>query len=404
MATCLDIQNAFNCLRHDYIIKTLVSLGTSEYLVSFIRSYLENQSVTTEFGVHGASIALQVGVPQGSRLGPLIFTACITRLIESLRTIEGVDCVVTAYADDLTIILSGPTRKHIRALWARVKKRLNKWCEVSGLSIDMEKSSCLSPRKPPHFSLKGKVLRRSKTVRVLGVHLDQRMNFRFHVKKTCETAIQRLGRLRRLGVERAALSSRGILATYEKSIVPYISYSVQSWQEALKEEWCQKLLSKVTAFAARMATKAPRRAANSAVIALSGLTPPHLVLAGLAARAEAREHQRISLRGFLNDGGTPELRITEGWHLHPLAPWDGGLNIVIQTTEAATAFACLAPSNRAIFTDGSLTSSVHAGAAIAVYSDGDEIFREDYRLPDHCTISQCEMVALERADKQSGAR
>ncbi|EER07546.1 conserved hypothetical protein, partial [Perkinsus marinus ATCC 50983] len=59
VATCLDIQNAFNCLRHDYIIKTLVSLGTSEYLVSFIRSYLENQSVTTEFGVHGASIALQ---------------------------------------------------------------------------------------------------------------------------------------------------------------------------------------------------------------------------------------------------------------------------------------------------------------------------------------------------------
>ncbi|KAF4665426.1 hypothetical protein FOZ61_010919 [Perkinsus olseni] len=182
VAVCLDVRNAFNCLRHDYIIKSLVLLNTSEYLVSFIRSYLHNQSVTVELGIHDSSITLQVGVPQGSRLGPLLFTASTISLVRELRKISGVDVVITAYADDLTIVLSGPSRKHIRGLWARVKKCLNRWCDASGLTIDMDKSSCLSPRKPPQLSLKGKVLERRKVVRVLGVHLDQRMNFRFHVK------------------------------------------------------------------------------------------------------------------------------------------------------------------------------------------------------------------------------
>ncbi|KAF4682277.1 hypothetical protein FOZ62_012734, partial [Perkinsus olseni] len=252
---------------------------------------------------------------------------------------------------------------------------------------------------PPQLSLKGKVLERRKVVRVLGVHLDQRMNFRFHVKMTCEAAIQRLGRLRRMGIERAGLSSRGVIATYEKSIIPYISYGVRSWQSVLEDERCQTLLSRVAAYAARLALKAPRRASNSALIALSGLTPPHLVLAGLAAMAGARQDSTLSMHGngVLNGWSPPEPIGMEGWQLHPLPPWDDGLNIEIKTEEAATAFACLAPSDQAIFTDGSVTPSVHAGAAIAVYSQGSEIHCEGYKLPGHCTIAQCELIAIERA-------
>ncbi|EER03288.1 conserved hypothetical protein [Perkinsus marinus ATCC 50983] len=360
-------------------------------------SYPTGQKVTVRFGIHEASITLQVGVPQGSRLGPLLFTAGVVSLIEDLRKIEGADVVVTAYADDLTIILSGPSRKHIRALWAKVKKKLNKWCTASGLTIDRDKSSCLSPRRPPILSLRGEALKRSKVVRVLGVHLDQRMNFRYHVKKTCEAAVQRLGRLRRIGIERARLGSRGIIATYEKAILPFISYGVRAWETALEEEWCQNLLTRVAAYAARLATRAPRRASNAATVALSGLVPPHLLLAGLATAARARQDHSLRISQLL-EGAVPMGNLAvERWQLHPLPPWDDGLDIAIQTEKAAVVFACLAPNDRAIYTDGSLTPSIHAGMAMVVYCCGQRAHQESYRVPLHCTVAQCEMAALERA-------
>ena len=73
--TLLDYSKAFDTTNHRLILAKLESLGLQENALSWIGSYLSGrtQKVRTAKGT-SAEIFLRNGVPQGSVLGPILFT------------------------------------------------------------------------------------------------------------------------------------------------------------------------------------------------------------------------------------------------------------------------------------------------------------------------------------------
>ena len=70
-----DFSAAFDTLNHDILLDRLDSLGVSGAVLQWMESYMRGRSQTVVIdGVKSDSQDLQYGNPQGSLLGPILFT------------------------------------------------------------------------------------------------------------------------------------------------------------------------------------------------------------------------------------------------------------------------------------------------------------------------------------------
>ena len=99
----LDLSKAFDTVDHNVIKLKLKSLGIKESSVSWFDSYLCDRSQYTV--VEGSSSHVEqvgAGVPQGSILGPLLFTCYINDLTKYTGSLEPF-----LYADDTALLAKG---------------------------------------------------------------------------------------------------------------------------------------------------------------------------------------------------------------------------------------------------------------------------------------------------------
>ena len=92
----IDLRKAFDCVNHKVLLHKLKSYGVSDQAMSFFSSYLNNRSQTVNFnGVLSERKEIDIGVPQGSILGPLFFIVHVNDYPKCLK-----HSTVTMHADD----------------------------------------------------------------------------------------------------------------------------------------------------------------------------------------------------------------------------------------------------------------------------------------------------------------
>lgn len=98
----LDFSRAFDTLNFDMLKAILHYIGLEESAVRLFNNYLTNrkQKVSIE-NVESSYIMLKSGVPQGSILGPLLFTVYTSQFIKCLKY-----CLSHFYADDSQVYYS----------------------------------------------------------------------------------------------------------------------------------------------------------------------------------------------------------------------------------------------------------------------------------------------------------
>ena len=223
-----DMSKAFDSLHPPLLLSKLKAYGFSESAINLLRSYFNNRKCRVKISSETTSDWKDVlrGCPQGSTFGPLlwnIFQNDMTHIISK--------CNLTMYADDHQLYSIGETSKEVEESINKEGMLITEWYENNLLLGNFEKYQAMSlgPKnitKDMQFVMSNTEIKQDTELKLLGLTIDDNLNFTNHVGAVCKKASQKVGVLMRL---RNMLSIKAKLTIYKSAILPQMTYCHTVW-------------------------------------------------------------------------------------------------------------------------------------------------------------------------------
>ena len=250
----LDMSKAFDSIRHDLMLSKLHRIGVSSGACTWFGSYLSQRCQVVNIANSVSDpLPLTVGVPQGSILGPVLFTLYVNDLLSVPR-----HCQAMGYVDDTKIFLGLPSSQISDALTALNKdlSEIARWCCTNSLLINPDKTKLLVIGVPqltrslpsiPPVKLLGKEIKSVTVAKDLGVIFDSSLSFNEHVTKTVSDCMHRLIRINRI---KHLLDRKTLLSLINAFVFSKLFYCSSVWSNTSKTNI--KRLQLVQNFAGRI--------------------------------------------------------------------------------------------------------------------------------------------------------
>jgi hypothetical protein len=199
----LDLKKAFDSINIDATLYKLSTFGIKGRLYLFFNSFLRNRRIRTMYQNDFSSWhSINMGTPQGSVIGPLIFLVYINDLLDEIQSTNKV--IPSAFADDIALVpinyVNNDYNCTFQELIITMQQSLSicsNWAVKWGMSFSSEKSNLVVYRNRKKISIVDQQLIDSLTLsnfqiitkstyKYLGVDLDEIGTSLFH------THIQRI--------------------------------------------------------------------------------------------------------------------------------------------------------------------------------------------------------------------
>ena len=269
----LDISKAFDRVWHRGLVHKLKKTGIRGKLLAWIIDYLKDRQQRVL--INGSSSGwglLDLGVPQGSVLGPLLFLIFIDDIVYVIR-----HCKIRLFADDTCLFIEVEDSTEAAYLINEDLKKIQTWASKWLVTFSPPKTEEMvittkTPRPHPDLKFGTEIIKRVTSHKHLGVILTNNLTWKEHVDSVVSRATKRLGILKSLKYK---LDRRTLEIIYKSYIRPIMEYADIVWDCPVNNLNSLDRLENIQLNAARVVTGATRRCSREALYKDTGWEKLH---------------------------------------------------------------------------------------------------------------------------------
>ena len=185
----VDLKKAFDTVDHNILLQKLNHSGVQGLDLKWFESYLSNRKQFTRIdGIDSSIQKINIGVSQGSCLGPLLFLVYINDLPYSVK-----NATVSICADDTSLALQSESISQLTAALNDDLKNLHLWLKGNKLSLNVAKTQSLliSTKHRQAVMKEGAVtlaldicnapVEVAENIKYLGVYIDKSLDWKKHI-------------------------------------------------------------------------------------------------------------------------------------------------------------------------------------------------------------------------------
>jgi hypothetical protein len=226
-AVFLDVQQAFDRVWHPGLLfKLKKCLPYASYLI--LRSYLEDRIFQIKYkNTYSRFCNIDSGVPQGSVLGPVLYTIFTSDLPNTD------DVTVATFADDTAVLSSDDDPVIASQCVQQCLNHIQDWCRYWRVKINNNKSTHVSftlrRGNCPNVLFNDEPVPTQEGVKYLGLYLDKRLTWKKHIDNKRKELTIKSNKIKWLIGRGSSLSTENKILVYKMILKPVWTYGIQLW-------------------------------------------------------------------------------------------------------------------------------------------------------------------------------
>ena len=231
-AIFIDLSKAFDVMNHDILEIKLKHYGFRGTFLKLLMSFTRDRKYFVNINETNSNLRnVNIGVPQGSTLGPLLFLLYVNDMINCSSLLH-----FTQYADDTTLGYSCNNIQDLQTILEQEVNKVTKWLTANKLLLNVSKThSMLFSFKRNVSNLKvrinGTEIEEKCTTSFLGVQIDNKLNWKTHISHICKKVSKSIAILR---LVRSIFPLNILKRIYMSLIYSHINYCILIWGGADK--------------------------------------------------------------------------------------------------------------------------------------------------------------------------
>lgn len=229
----IDLRKAFDTVDIGILLDKLQKMGFRGVCYDLLKSYSENRvSYVCMDDCESERLVMTTGVAQGSVLGPIEYLL----YVHSLKFLK-MGSRYYKFADDTAFVLSADNMGELENVMNQDLELYYDWLCYNRLTLNIDKTVYMiikqknKKRCDIEIKINDTALKKVEEYRYLGLLIDDKLSWRFHIEKLKNKLAPMIGAVRRCA---NFLNDRARRVIYESFIASQLRYMIVCWGNAPK--------------------------------------------------------------------------------------------------------------------------------------------------------------------------